>query len=84
MFCSKCGRELPNDSQFCRKCSRALTMVSTGGGAAPVASAPIAPKPRRRVAILIPLNQVRGPSKAIRELAITIKTGVSNKVWRRG
>jgi len=36
VFCSKCGTDLPNDSQFCRKCGQSL---STGAGAAP-ASAP--------------------------------------------
>jgi hypothetical protein len=39
MFCSKCGTELPDDSQFCRKCGVAMHTVSTGGAAAAVAPA---------------------------------------------
>jgi predicted nucleic acid-binding Zn ribbon protein len=30
MFCSQCGADFPDDSQFCRKCGRALSVVSTG------------------------------------------------------
>jgi hypothetical protein len=47
MFCHKCGVDLPDDSQFCRKCGQAQS-VSVGGGAA-VAPARIpepAPKPQ--------------------------------------
>lgn len=49
MFCSKCGTETSDDSQFCRKCGKALNgSMSTGGGAA-VAPAPVAAKPKSNV-----------------------------------
>jgi zinc ribbon protein len=48
MFCSKCGTETPDDSQFCRKCGKSLTSTSVGGGAA-VAPAPVAAKPPSKV-----------------------------------
>jgi uncharacterized membrane protein YvbJ len=38
MFCSKCGKELPDDSTFCSKCGNALT---------PSAAAPVA-QPRKK------------------------------------
>jgi len=42
MFCSKCGTETPDDSQFCRECGRGLSAVSSANGAAAaVAPAPI-------------------------------------------
>jgi hypothetical protein len=34
MFCTKCGTDLPDDSQFCRKCGQSLSVASTSGGAA--------------------------------------------------
>ncbi len=37
MFCHKCGAELPDDSQFCRKCGQSLSQpqsVATGSAAA--------------------------------------------------
>ena len=40
MFCSKCGTDHPDDSQFCRKCGQTLAVViSTNGAAAAVAPA---------------------------------------------
>jgi len=39
MFCSKCSTELPDDSQFCRKCGVAISAVSSGGAATAVAPA---------------------------------------------
>jgi hypothetical protein len=55
MFCSKCGTQTPNDSQFCRKCGRTLssaTAVSSTGAAAAPALAPIPPtKDKRKVGI---------------------------------
>ena len=34
MFCTKCGVDLPVDSQFCRKCGQAQSVASTSAGAA--------------------------------------------------
>jgi hypothetical protein len=34
MFCSQCGTDHSDDSQFCRKCGRSLAVATTGGGAA--------------------------------------------------
>jgi len=49
MFCSKCGTETSDDSQFCRKCGKGLNApISTGGGAA-VAPAPVTAKPKSKV-----------------------------------
>lgn len=55
MFCSKCGTDLPDDSQFCRKCGQGVGSVSVGGGAAAaVAPAPTAAaKPKRKTAVWI-------------------------------
>lgn len=50
MFCSKCGAETSDDSQFCRKCGKPLSVSSTSGGAAAaVAPARIAAKPKSKV-----------------------------------
>ena len=51
MFCSKCGTETSDDSQFCRKCGKALSVAptSTGGGGAAVAPAPVAAKPKSKI-----------------------------------
>jgi S1-C subfamily serine protease len=35
MFCPKCGKELPDDSQFCLKCGRALSVVEVPKAVAP-------------------------------------------------
>jgi uncharacterized paraquat-inducible protein A len=43
MFCTKCGIDLPDDSQFCRKCGQAQSVSSTAGAAAAVAPAKIKP-----------------------------------------
>ena len=43
MFCNKCGTELPDDSQFCRKCGQSLTVGPTAQG--PMGAAPSIPKP---------------------------------------
>ena len=34
MFCSNCGVDLPDDSQFCRKCGQAQSVTSASSGAA--------------------------------------------------
>lgn len=50
MFCGKCGTETTDDSQFCRKCGKALGVSSTSSGAAAaVAPALIATKPKSKV-----------------------------------
>ena len=42
MFCTQCGTNLPDDSQFCRGCGKTLGAVSTGSGtAAAPAPAPV-------------------------------------------
>ena len=45
MFCTKCGTETPDDSQFCRKCGKTLGPVSTGRGTAAVPAPTSAPIP---------------------------------------
>jgi zinc ribbon protein len=57
MFCSKCGTELRDDSQFCRKCGYALGTASADSGAA-VAPAPAEPK---LVATELKPKSVRAP-----------------------
>jgi len=37
MFCSKCGKEIPDDSEFCSKCGRSLTSIPAGPVGAPAA-----------------------------------------------
>jgi hypothetical protein len=46
MFCIRCGTDLPDDSQFCRKCGQAQT-----GGTTAAAVAPVAAGRRRSLAI---------------------------------
>jgi zinc-ribbon domain len=58
MFCSKCGSEIPDDSQFCRKCGRSLTAATPSGAGAAAAPAPIQaskPKSRKALWILLPI-----------------------------
>jgi len=44
MFCPKCGKELPDDSQFCMKCGHAIPVAESSPVAHdPVPSAPVAP-----------------------------------------
>jgi hypothetical protein len=44
MYCTKCGVDLPEDSQFCRKCGKPQAVSSTSAGEA-VAVAPAAVQP---------------------------------------
>lgn len=52
MFCLHCGTDIPDGSQFCRKCGQSQTVASTPGGAAaavapariPTTPIPSAPK----------------------------------------
>lgn len=46
MFCTKCGTDLPDDSQFCRKCGQQLssTAVTVSGAAVAPARTPEAEK----------------------------------------
>jgi len=34
MFCLRCGTEVPDESQFCRKCGQAQSVTSSGAAAA--------------------------------------------------
>jgi hypothetical protein len=43
VFCSKCGLETPDDSQFCRKCGQAVGAVSNTSAAVLAPSKPKAP-----------------------------------------
>lgn len=53
MFCANCGKELPDDSQFCLKCGHALT-----GVVAPTPIQPVRKKSHLGVWILLPLLAV--------------------------
>jgi len=53
MFCPKCGTDLPEDSQFCRKCGRSLNVAPVGGATGTGGAALAAPKPRPRIALWI-------------------------------
>lgn len=67
MFCSKCGTESPEDSQFCRKCGIAMHTVSTGGAAAAVAPA--------REAVVAEKPKKSGTSKAVWFVIILLALG---------
>lgn len=56
VFCSKCGTDLPDDSQFCRKCGQLLGPAAQTTSAGTVAPAP-AVKSQRMIAIwfLLPI-----------------------------
>jgi S1-C subfamily serine protease len=41
VFCPKCGIELPDDSQFCRKCGQSLTVSATHAVTEPSYSSPL-------------------------------------------
>ncbi len=64
LFCTKCGTDLPDDSQFCRKCGQSLgsaKSVSTGGGAAAAPTlAPTKSNPWVRAAITVLLVALLG------------------------
>jgi zinc-ribbon domain len=54
MFCSKCGTESLDDSQFCRKCGKAMsTGFATSGTGAAAAPALAPAKKKSRVALWI-------------------------------
>jgi hypothetical protein len=46
VFCSKCGIETPDDSQFCRKCGQAVGPPATSST---VATAPVIVKPKQKL-----------------------------------
>ncbi len=50
MFCTKCGTDLPDDSQFCRKCGQSLAAAPGAGASASTAPAPTVPTPRAKAA----------------------------------
>lgn len=54
MFCSKCGTETPDDSQFCRKCGLTLGTVATHGGAAAAFAPARIPQPQKRKLVRTP------------------------------
>ena len=49
--CEKCGAEIPEDSQFCRKCGHGFGVVSNGQ--VPKPPAPISTLPRRAYTFLV-------------------------------
>ena len=49
--CEKCAAEIPEDSQFCRKCGHGCSVVSNGQ--VPKPPAPISALPRRAYAFLV-------------------------------
>jgi hypothetical protein len=59
MFCPKCGNDIGDDSQFCRKCGSAASVVSTSSGAAAgvaparVRTEEVPPQQKRNVVIWI-------------------------------
>lgn len=67
MFCSKCGTEHSDDSQFCRKCGQGLAVAVTGGAGAAVAPArvPETPKVTPQVTPAAQPKKVRAPFAVI-------------------
>lgn len=55
MFCSKCGTETSDDSQFCRKCGKGLAVSATSSGAgAAVAPARVPDPPKSKPLVRAP------------------------------
>jgi hypothetical protein len=67
MFCSQCGTDLLDDSQFCRKCGQSLSVAATSGGAA----AAVAPA---RIATPVPTttNSRTGHTIAMRLIGVLL------------
>jgi hypothetical protein len=41
VYCSECGADLPEDSQFCRKCGQAVKRTTAAGGSVAASPAPL-------------------------------------------
>ena len=75
MFCTQCGIEATGDSQFCRKCGKAIGVVSTGSG---TAAAP-APAPKQAPVTAAP---AASPRKSKVPILLTILTVLVFLIWR--
>jgi len=69
MFCTKCGTELPDDSQFCRKCGHALT------GATSLTPKEVALAPHRSPVL-------RWSVVALGVLVVVLLVGLGLVVWQ--
>jgi hypothetical protein len=47
LYCTKCGADLPEDSQFCRKCGQAVTAAPASPASPPIAATSPAPTNNR-------------------------------------
>jgi len=58
MFCPGCGTEVPDDSSFCLKCGRSMSVAPNAAAARPVSAEPVAPvrKPRLSSPVVLILS----------------------------